>query len=400
MAEYRPLPEIPDDEFERIARYSFDAAAGPYDSDEPIEEYHQRRYSFGEYRGLYEAGELVAGCCHLEFTTRIRGEWLPMAGLSVVASDPATRRQGFVGDLLEESLAEYRERDWPIVALRPFEESFYARYGWATGARRQTVTVEPAALSVTAEAARGEYRRMTSEEYASLEPVFRSWLDDVTLATRRSGDWWRDRIFLLPDGELFCYAWLRDGDPRGYLIYDVDKGTDGSQMRVHEMAYTDHEAYLNLLYFCYNHDSQLAEIRLTGYAQDRLLDVITDRDALELTVAADKMVRLVDVPAAFEALSYPSAEASEFILSVSDEHANWNDETFAVTVAEEAATVTTTDESPDARVDIGTLSQLFVGYHSVEQARDYGGLTVDSAETAATLATLFPEQQTYLPEAF
>lgn len=400
MTEYRPLPEVPDDEFERIARYAFDAASGPYDSDEPIEEYHQRRYSFGDYRGLYDGAKLVAGCGHLEFTATVRGEWLPMAGLSVVASDPTTRRQGFVGELLAESLEEYRDRGWPIAALRPFDEAFYARYGWATGGRRQTATIEPAALSVTAAAASGECRRVTSDEYTMLGTVFRSWLDGVTLATRRSEDWWRDRVFLTSDGELFCYAWLRNDEPRGYLIYDVDDGTDGHRMRVREMAYADHEAYLNLLYFCYNHDSQVEEIRLTGYAQDRLLDVVTDRDALELTVAADKMVRIVDVAAALEALSYPGVDDLEFTLTVADDHANWNDETFAVTVVNEEATVTRTDASPDASIDVGTLSQLFVGYHSVEDARTWGGLTVHSTETADALATLFPEQQTYLPESF
>jgi predicted acetyltransferase len=173
---------------------------------------------------------------------------------------------------------------------------------------------------------------VTPDGYDSLESVFHSWLDSVTLATRRSADWWRDRIFLSNDGDLFCYAWLRDGEHRGYLVYDVEDGENGRRLRAHGLAYVDHVAYLNLLRFCLNHDSQVAEIELVGPGHDRLVDVVTDRDALELRTGADKMLRVVDVPTALEALSSPDAGALEVTLSVTDEQADWNDDTFAVTV--------------------------------------------------------------------
>jgi predicted acetyltransferase len=44
---------------------------------------------------------------------------------------------------------EYRDLGWPIAALWPFDEAFYARYGWATASRTHTATLEPGALSVT-----------------------------------------------------------------------------------------------------------------------------------------------------------------------------------------------------------------------------------------------------------
>ena len=399
MAEYRPISPEYEERHHAITGYAFDAGSGPYDPDEPIDERRQRRWAFGEDRGIFDGDDLAACGTHIEFIVRLRGMWLPMAGLSGVASPPERRRQGFVGELLKASLREYREREWPIAALRPFEHDFYARYGWATGCRYHTATVDPAALSAVRSAATGEFRRVEPDEHATLEPVFEKWLDGVNLATRRSADWWRDRVFQAHDTERFCYAWLREGEPRGYLLYRV-RDDDDRCLVVDEMAAADHEASLNLLRFCHNHDSQVSTVELYGHDHDRLLDIITDRDAIEVEVAAGKMVRIVDVPAALEAIPYPGVDDADLTIAVDDPHAPWNDATFTIEVTEGVATVATTDADPAASVDIGTLSQLLVGYCSAERARRIGGLDVCSMEAIDALTELFPESEVFLPESF
>lgn len=402
MTEYRPISEEYEERHHAITGYAFDAGSGPYDPDEPIDERRRRRWAFGEDRGIFDGDDLVACGTHIEFTVRLRGEWLAMAGLSGVASPPERRRQGFVGELLEASLQEYREWGWPIAALRPFKHDFYARYGWATGCRYHTATVDPAALSTVRSAATGEFRRIEPEEYTTLEPVFEKWLDGVNLATCRSDDWWRDRVFQGYDTERYCYAWLQGDEPRGYLVYRIKDGDDGRRLVIDEMAFADHEAYLNLLRFCHDHDSQVSAVELYGYDHDRLLDVVTDRDAVEVEVAAGKMLRIVDVPAALEAVPYPGVESVTLTVGVDDPHAPWNDATFSVRVAEGVASVerVDADAEPDATTDIGTLSQLLVGYCSAERARTVGGLDVRTSETVDVLERLFPEHEVFLPESF
>ncbi|EMA43879.1 GNAT family N-acetyltransferase [Halococcus saccharolyticus] len=400
MIEYRPIPEAAEERHRAITGYAFDAGSGPYDPDEPIDERRQRRWAFGEDRGVFDGDDLVACGTHIEFTVRLRGEWLPMAGLSGVASPPDRRRQGFVGELLEASLREYRDRDWPIAALWPFKHDFYARYGWATGCRYRTATVDPAALSTVRSAAAGEFRRIEPEEYATLEPVFEAWLDGVNLATRRSDDWWRDRVFQSDDTERYCYVWLREDEPRGYLLYRIRNDDDGRRLVVDEMASADHEAYLNLLRFCHDHDSQVNTVELYGHDHDRLLDVVTDRDAIEVEMAAGQMVRIVDVPTALEAVPYPGVEDATVTVDVDDPHAPWNDATFAIRVEDNVASVERVDAEPDATTDIGTLSQLLVGYCSAEHARVVGDLDVDTSGTADVLDRLFPEHEVFLPEQF
>lgn len=397
MPEYRPLPEDREDEQGRILSYAFDSAAGPFDPERDVDEVTERRYAFGESYGLFDGDELLCCITHLPFTARVRGTWLPLGGVAGVATPPEHRRAGHVGALLEATLADYRDRGWPLAALRPFDESFYERYGWATGCRRTVGTVEPAALAPAARATSGSFHRVDHDDPAVLEPAYEGWLDGVTLATRRSEEWWRDRVLLGHEGELYCYAW-RDGGPvRGYLVYDV--ASEGT-LRTHEVAFADHEAYLNVLRFCRDHDSQVDEVALHGFGHDRLLDVVADRAAVTVERQSGHMVRIVDVTVALEAVPFPPAATGDLVLEVDDDHAPWNDDRFALHVTEGAAAVTRTDARPDARVSVGTLSQLLVGHVDPALARAAGNLSVEDPETVGALAALFPGTQRFLPETF
>jgi predicted acetyltransferase len=319
-----------------------------------------------------------------------------MAGLTGVATAPERRREGLAGRMFEASLAEYRDRGWPISALRPFEEAVYARYGWATGCRYTTATVSPSALAPVREATDGRFRRVQPQGFERLAPVYREWLDGVGLVTRRGEDWWRDRVFHTSRSELYCYAWERDGEARGYLMYDVED----RELTVHEAAHVDGEAYLALLRLLADHDAQVDELTLRGRNHDRLIDVVEDRGSLTVETAPSFMVRIVDVPAALEAVPYPEVEDASLALAVADDHAPWNDGTFRVAVRDGTATVEPTDAAPDARVDVGTLSQLFVGYLPADRARTLGGLDTETEGALDALARLFPPEETYLPERF
>lgn len=398
MPEYRPVPDDREDDHGRVLSYAFNSAAGPFDPEEDVDERLRRRWSFGEDYGLFEGGELVSAITHLPFTARVRGAWLPVGGISGVATPPEHRRKGHVGRTLSATLADYRDRGWPLSALRPFEEGFYARYGWATAVYPQVATVDPAALGAVDEAATGSFRRIEATEAGDvLQPAYDAWLEGVTLATERTAEWWRDRLFVGYEHDRFCYAWDRAGEVAGYLVYDV---TSEGTMQVLEFAYADDEAYLNLLRFCRDHDSQVAEVELTGFGHERLFEVVTDRDALTLRTRPGHMVRIVDVPAALEAVPFPPAVEADLVLAVTDDQADWNDGRFALSVADGAASVTATEADPDATLDMGTLSRLLVGRADLPIARATGDLAVADPGVVETLASAFPGTRTYLPERF
>jgi predicted acetyltransferase len=428
--EYREFPDERADEFDAFMRYAFAPAEGPYDPEEADDQ-----DTIAETRGLFDAADdPVAVCAHHYYSLRIRGADREVAGLSAVASPPEHRRQGNVGRLLRESLAEYRDRGVHVSTLWPFEYPFYAGYGWATASRYRRLTAPPDRLGfvddliATAGDDAGTFRPLDEDDYEAVKPVLAAMAERYDLTMDWTEEWWRERAVQGWKTDPFVYGWERDGDLRAICAYSFDDDVDDADdpvLRVTDVAVADDEAWFQLLRFFRNHDSQVVEVRIRAPPDAPLLDLVGDPRAVDCEVRTGPMVRLVDVAAALEALDPDPAVEAAFSLSVTDPLVDWNDGTFRVAVADGAVTVESVSDgegdraedertkaeaadapdAPDASVDVGTLSQLYVGYKSVDEAVRSDGLAVGSATaanspTAADLRAVFPPRRTHLREGF
>lgn len=393
MAEYRSVPETDLNEFHRLISYAF----RPTEEFEPIESRKDipEPETVGEGRGLYDGDELVCTGVHYWFTLQIRSEDHQVAGLGGVSTPPKHRRKGHVRQLLADSLKEYRERDQCFAALWPFSYSFYRRFGWGMCSEEESITCPPDALAFLDSVnmpSGGEYVDLDADYWGELDQVYEA-CNDHGLAMRRTEEWWRKRIFH-GWNDPYVSGWERDGELRGYLVYDIEDEDDGRTMTIHDLGYVDPEAYTELLRFCYYHDSQVERVVIPD-ASTMLHDFVEDPRAVEIERQPGAMIRVVDVERALSHLSYP-ADGS-VVLDVNDRLAEWNDGRFRLTVADGTATCEPTTDDPDATVGVATLSQIAVGYLSVEHATVTGDLTVSEPRT---LSALFPEEETYLREGF
>jgi predicted acetyltransferase len=80
-----------------------------------------------ELRGLFVDGELRAALRLIDMPLWFGAAPVGTGGLSAVATPPEYRRQGYIGRLLRATLAEIRDRGWPLSALYPFSFPFYKR---------------------------------------------------------------------------------------------------------------------------------------------------------------------------------------------------------------------------------------------------------------------------------
>jgi len=400
--DYRPLPDDRMAQFKSYLQYAFSPQEGP-NAEQDWDPADQP----GDPRGLFDGEDLLAVCRHHWFRVKLRGRTHEMPGLSAVASPPEYRRQGNVVRLLERSLEEYRDRGDYLTALWAFKHPFYERQGWGLATKWTEVECPPEALDFAREAARsagsadslGAFRRVTADDYADLDPVLAAHGERFELTMDRTEEWWRKRVFESWRTDPYVYAWDGpDGETRGYVVYRIDDDED-TRLVASELAYADRETYLNLLRFLANHDSQVDAVAVYGPQDASVLDEVPDPGQLECEVKPGPMVRLVDVPAAIEALDYPGVEG-EFVLDVSDPLADWNDRRFRVAVADGSATCEPADADPDASVGVAALSQLSVGYHSVADAERFGDLEIRAPAARETLAAMYPEREVFLREGF
>lgn len=398
--DYRVVSDADINEFRRLVNYAF----RPTEAFEPIESIDDLPdpATLAVNRGLYDGDEIVSTVAHHWFTLRIRGEWHGVAGVSAVSTPPKHRRKGLVRQLLSASLHEYRERGTHFAALWPFEYAFYRKLGWGTCSEGAVTTCSPDALAFVDSVdvpIGGAFVDLDADRWEELDRIYEA-CNDHALAMQRTEEWWRKRVFQGWKRDPYVAGWERDGELRGYLVYAIEEGDDEREMTVWELGYRDREAYLELVRFCRYHDSQIGEVTIHGPRDTILHDLVSDPRAVEIELHPGGMIRVVDVEGALSALSYPVDESRSLVLDVNDDLAEWNDGRFRLAVEDGHATCEMTTDDPEVSIGIATLSQIVVGYLSVERARLVGDFDVMSETGEKTLAAMFPEEETYLREGF
>lgn len=385
--EYRPIPDERSEEFRRLVSYAFSPESGP-----EIEE--EKKPHPGERYGLFGGERLLCVCRHYFLNARVRGKNQPVAGLSAVASPPEHRRQGHVAELLEKSLADYRERELDFTILWAFKHAFYRRYGWGTINDYAQYETSPEVLASAAGSDRGEFERVEADAWESLDSIYRASIN-TDFSLQRTEEWWRRRIFERWTDDPYVYRWDDDGEPQAYIVYTVNRdGEDGATtLRVTDMGSREYDGFHQLLRFLASHESQINRIVLRTAPDCPLFEIVEEPAKIECTLHAGPMFRLVDVARALERLSKPDERLS---LAVSDPLAPWNDRVFSL--SSEGCELT--DEEVMVEMNINTLSQLYAGSHSLATLEKVGEISVREPRARPILKSLFPPRRVYLDEHF
>jgi len=402
-SEFRRIPPGRLDEYDRVVGYAFSPEDGPGDSGDR-ETVADRP---GERFGVFVDDELRSVCKHYDFETRLRGTWVPLAGFAAVATPPEHRRQGHVSSTVVASLDRWRG-EYPLSALWPFDREFYSQFGWATANTAVRYTCPPEALRFARaddDGADGRFRPVDVDDWPVLQAVHETHAAERTLPLRRDGTWWREKVLCASDDDRpHAYVRERDGEARGYLVYDIERTGDGlgeCRLEVSDVAFVDHEAWLALLRYLANHDSQVTEV-VYVHEDERLLDLVADPGVVDCRMIAGPMVRVVDVAHALSSVPYPADATLDLTLAVADGTAPWNDGVFRLRVADgdgECARTDVPSAEADVTLDVGTLSQLVVGYLAASRFRRRGALDATGG-AVADLGVAFPEETVSLRQYF
>lgn len=196
-----------------------------------------------------------------------------------------------------------------------------------------------------------------------------------------------------------------DGNDRAYLTYTIDGSWGDRTMHVRDLAFVDHEGLLAICAFCANHDSQVTEVTFSLPTDVDFLDLVPTPEDVECTLEPGAMARIVDVRETLSAFQYPDVDA-QVTITVTDSLVEWNEGTITLSVTDGEPTCEyhaeadeADPETPSVTLDIGTLTQLVVGYRSTRDLEQLGRVTV-SEETRTVLERLFPREQPYLGTRF
>ena len=354
-------------------------------------------------------GQLVAACQLHPLRQWVAGRALDVAGVGTVSISPVHRKHRIGAELVTRALHAARARGDVASALYPFRTSFYRKLGYGEAGVVQQFQVAPDALPESAERRRVELLDSDRAMLAALA-LYNAWARTQTGQLERGEPLWL-RLCTAQDRALVGYRG-GGGELEGYarVTYRTDLPLPTRYLEVEELVWTTPAARRGLYGWLASLDDQWPQLLIRALPSQRFADWIREPRlphgaappwglwAPAATVLMGPMFRLLDVAGAWEQRPIASAPPLTIALEVADSQLPSNQGRWRLAL-DAGRIVVEPDREADVtlRLDIATLSRLFVNALTASAALDAGLLECDRPERLPPIdaALALPEPWTF-----
>ena len=346
----------------------------------------------------FDKGAIVATLQSFPTTLTVPGGAGVAAGALTAVSCRAThRRQGLLTRMIGEDLRSSRDRGEPADILIAAEYPIYGRFGYGPATQRTDWEVDVKAASFSHPAG-GTVEFVDNDTFRKEAPgIFEQvrvsrpgmigrddfdWDVKADLRRRPEDKPWQGFRLLCRD---------EAGIPQGYASYTVkDKWADfrpQSTVEVSELCAAVPSAEARLWRFLTELDL-IATVKAADRPVDELLPwLLIDGRAAKETARNDFVwVRPLDVPALLTARTYTAA--GRVVIEVLDDQGLASG-TFVLDVSQDGASCTTTTQTADLTMPVGTLGAVSLGGPRVAMLHAAGWLDEHTPGAAAVADALF-----------
>ncbi|WP_432097310.1 GNAT family N-acetyltransferase [Streptomyces sp. bgisy100] len=366
-------------------------------------------------RGAFDAGRCVGTFRSFsQELTVVGGAAVPADAVTNVTVSPTHRRRGLLSRMMAEDQARAKERGDVVSTLIAAEYPIYGRYGFgpATWASRWRIDVGRAGLDPrwSGPDDGGRVDLVDGTDVRKLGPELHERLRARQHgAVDRDERWWRIntgdiRLPSAPWKEPFHVLYRSaDGRVDGLLTYSTDDHWTDKQPHcratVSDLVAATPAAERALWHFLLSID-WITEVTTNFRAPDDLLPLLLpDPRAARTVEAADWLwIRLLDVPRALEARTYPAT--GSLVLDVHDP-LGLAAGRFRLDASPEGATCTPTTASADLTLGMTELGSLYLGDESAVRLTALGRVTEERPGAAALADTLLrTPRRPWCPDVF
>jgi predicted acetyltransferase len=351
--------------------------------------------------GVFEKGKLLAGMFEIEYLMRFDGHSVKMSGIGGVGTLPEARKGGHIRHIFEKLLPEAYEKGVVFSNLTPFSHDFYRKFGYEVCCARKNISISTGDLSDIK--AKGEFVHiLPGDDTSLLANVHSAYIENINHGIHR--DYWPDnrawKRFVGKDPCVtgtYVYLWKdENGKERSYIKYQDVFEEDDHNMSVFELAFIDKKGLYGALSIVGALSAQFENFKWLMPTFLDPADFIGDAWSVEQEIKSRDMTRVINVKAALELMRRPCCEG-EYVIEVEDENIKTNSGKYLVQFGPEGSKVSPTKKSADIYCDILTLSQLIMGYRTLENAlysRQEGLEVNGNMETLKSVFTLRPQHVT------
>jgi predicted acetyltransferase len=352
--------------------------------------------------GAFQNGKMTSSMAELPFLMRFDGSNVPMSGIGGVGTLPEARNSGNIRAIFSRLLPEARERGVVFSCLTPFSHAYYRAFGYELACARNEVTI-PA----------GEFRGLSfsgtftqifpGDDTSALAEVQSAYIAGLNQGICR--DYWPGgrawRIFTREDPYstgTFLYLWRdQKGRPRSYIKYQDQAAGDEHIMVVTELAFTDREGLYGALSLVKGLATQFKKFKWPMPTFVDPTDLISGLWDMNQRIVPRDMTRIIDVKQALGLMRRPGGEGAYTLEVTEDPYIGANRGRWRVEFGAGESRVSAAAAEPDLICDMPSLSQLVMGYRTLEnalQSRRSGLELKGNRETLDRVFTLRPQHVT------
>ncbi|NJP07666.1 MAG: GNAT family N-acetyltransferase [Chloroflexaceae bacterium] len=373
-----------------FAGYAF--GPSPPLPDSHIVKRHATWYDESMVLAAYRDDEPLAIAVATPMTQHVRGLIVPMAGIRMVTTHPAARRQGLVRILLTRLFSMMRDRGIVVSTLYPFRESFYERFGYVRFPKPRIVTFSPVPLQPLLHLnLEGQVSRMPIREgfayYWDCLQRQQQQTHGMALTSEKAA-------LAIKDTNDVWLAWARVADtPVGAMIYRIVGTTEQHRMIVQRFHALDIRGRYLLLEWFARHIDQINEIEVQLPAFERPETWTADLD-IRLSTCLGPMGRVIDIAR----LNGIACGPGQFTAQIRDEYCPWNEGSYAFECIDGRLHIQRVQQAA-CILTIQAISSLIYGTHEPAMFAMRGWGCPDAA-LQSTMTSMFPLMQPYLHESF
>jgi predicted acetyltransferase len=309
----------------------------------------------------FDDGRIVATTAIYSRHVTVPGGVVPCAAVTAVGVVPTHRRRGLLTAMMGRQLEEVRARGEPLAVLWASEGPIYGRFGYGIAARIGRVAARRPLARLAAPPPPGDPLRAgpAADHVEHMRAVYEGVRGERPGMLDRPGPWWDVRLYDPESNRRGAQPLQAVVVPDGYALYAVraDRDEDGpaGEVIVRELVAATPAARAELWSFLLDQDLTRTITWALAPPDEPLWLMLTDADAVRVTLEASLWVRLVDVQAALGARTY--AADPDVVLEVADALCPWNAGRYRLA----GGGCERTDAEPDLALDAAALGAAYLG---------------------------------------
>lgn len=363
-------------------------------SDEYLNNYMNKLFFTDKCIVGEEDSEISAYIQRIDYGIINRFSSLTAGYISDVYTAPAKRRMGYMTECIKQLLESMHNEQMPFVFCVPFDYKIFDSIGFrlVSDIKEYHITADDIPSYKINGVMKNNIRFENPDEsfINRISDIYDSYMkrNGARLYAMRSNIYWRNMLddFINGYGGNFAVLYEDFQNISGYVLYTMEKDV----LRVYEYAYKNLKAYKSILAFIKNYKYQTKKIIIKAAEDDMAyLDFAGNNNLIKIMPFA--MARITNI---HRVLTEMRTELSGINIRIFDPIISSNNGVWSIG----ADGVTPTSDSYDFETDIGTFTQLYLGYISAAEAFYMGYLknVPGNSEKEQTVRNLFKKQNNYI----